>query len=53
MIDLILEMPMELKVILGSGLIMVLYQYRKERSMGKIKTKKSQVKKILKKRISK
>ena len=31
MIELILEMPMELKVILGSGIIMGLLQYRKDR----------------------
>ena len=29
--ELILEMPMELQVILGSGIIMGLYQYRKDK----------------------
>ena len=31
MIELILEMPMEIKVILGSGIIMCLLQYRKDK----------------------
>ena len=30
-LELILEMPMELQVILGSGIIMGLLQYRKDR----------------------
>ena len=30
-LELILEMPMELQVILGSGIIMMLHQYRKDR----------------------
>ena len=30
MIELILEIPMELKVIIGSGIIMGLLQYRKD-----------------------
>ena len=30
-LELILEMPMELQVILGSGIIMGLYQYRKDK----------------------
>ena len=35
MIELILEMPMDLKIILGSGLIIVLYEYLKEEIWGK------------------
>ena len=31
MIELILEIPMELKVIIGSGIIMGLLQYRKDK----------------------
>ena len=31
MIELILQMPMEVKVILGSGLILMLLQYRKDK----------------------
>mgnify|MGYP005998205853 CR=1 FL=1 len=31
MIEIILQMPMEVKVILGSGLILMLLQYRKDR----------------------
>ena len=31
MIELILQMPMELKVIIGSGLICMLLQYRKDK----------------------
>ena len=31
MIEFILEIPMELKVIIGSGIIMMLHQYRKDK----------------------
>ena len=31
MIELILEIPMELKVIIGSGIILCLLQYRKDK----------------------
>ena len=31
LLEIILEMPMELQVILGSGIIMGLYQYRKDK----------------------
>ena len=31
MIEIILQMPMELKVIIGSGIIMGLLQYRKDK----------------------
>ena len=31
MIEIILQMPMEVKVILGSGLILMLLQYRKDK----------------------
>ncbi len=44
MIELILEMPMEIKVILGSGLIMVLYDYLKREVWEKSKQKDHKLK---------
>ena len=48
MIDLILEMPRDLQIILGSGLIMVLYDYLKREVWEKSKQKEglSSIKKI-------
>ena len=49
MIDLILEIPMELKVIIGSGIIMGLLQYSRKDKVWESQQQKNQtVKKILK-----
>ena len=45
MIELILEIPMELKVILGSGIIMGLLQYRKYSVCEKQQQEKHRLKK--------
>ena len=44
MIDLILEMPRDLQLILGSGLIMVLYDYLKREVWEKSKQKDHKLK---------
>ena len=47
MIELILEIPMELKVIIGSGIIMGLLQYRKDKVWEKQQLKNLKLKKYL------
>ncbi len=45
MIEIILEMPRDLQIILGSGLILILWQYLKEEVWGKQSQKNHRSKK--------
>ncbi len=45
MIEIILEMPRDLQIILGSGLILILWQYLKEEVWGKQSQKNHRLKK--------
>ena len=44
MIEIILEMPRDLQIILGSGLILILWQYLKEEVWGKQSQKNHRLK---------